>query len=131
MENSLSPSQQQALEMLATGSTVSAIAKAINVTERTIYNWRAGDVDFKAAWEELLATLWENTKVGLKALGGRAIQVLLDIMDSPDATNKEKLIASQTVLMNLHKVVTDDELRKRVEVLIAQMEAQNGDAPSD
>lgn len=130
MENGLSPSQQQALELLATGNTVSSIAKAVNVTERTIYNWLS-DAGFKAAWEELLATLWESTKVGLKALGGRAIQVLIDIMDSPDATNKEKLIASQTVLMNLHKVVTDDELRKRVEVLIAQMEAQNGDSPSD
>jgi predicted transcriptional regulator len=117
----LTPQQQQVLDMLAAGRTITDIAAELGIGQTTIYNWKRSAV-FNRAWEDLLVTLWESVKVGLKSAGGLAIKTLIDIMQNRDSSDRDKLTASQTVLANLHKVVTDDELRKRIEVLIDKME---------
>lgn len=131
IESKLTATQQRALEALLSGKAIPCVAKELGIGERTLYRWCSENAEFKSAWEEMLAELWNATKAKLKSMGGTALQVLIDIMQSIGATNKEKLEASKTVLANLHKVVTDDELRKRVEELIVRMEAQGGVTPAN
>lgn len=121
-ESGLTPEQIRVIELLAAGDPIITAAAKVGIDPATIHRWKQGNKAFNDAWESLLASLWGAIKAELKTAGTRALRVLCDVMNSPEASNKEKTNAAQIILNNLHKVVTDDELRKRVEVLIAQME---------
>jgi len=59
--------QAKFLENLAENGIISAAAKACGLSRRTLYDWRAADLAFAAAWDEAL-------QIGLDTLQDEAIR---------------------------------------------------------
>ncbi len=76
----LSPIQQQVLQLLATGLSVSAAADTAGVHRNTIANWRRNSPGFIREYNALFyeqSLLWRD---GLQALTGQALETIRLIM---------------------------------------------------
>jgi transposase-like protein len=73
--NSLSTQQLAAIELLAIGKSYSAVANAISVDRKTLYNWRK-ESQFAGELEERTSELWVGASDRLRALVHPAMDVL-------------------------------------------------------
>lgn len=90
----LSPQQAAAVDLLLTGQSVTATAEAIGVERETLSRWRNHDPAFIAAFNERLAVQWESNGAKLLEARGRAIDTLIELLDSEDAAVKLKAAAA-------------------------------------
>src|SRR5262245_61320698 len=75
--------QEAVALLLSTGCTIKGAAAQTGVGERTIKGWLAEVPAFKARVQELRAALFEAAVGKLSALGGRAAEVLGELLDAP------------------------------------------------
>ena len=107
---------------MAAGYSIRKSAKLAGISYTTVYDWKRTSADFLSAYNEVIDILWVQTKEGIKSLAGQSLKVLNDVMKNKYALDKDKLVAAKAVIGNIHKMVVDDELRRRVEALLDQLE---------
>lgn len=90
----LSPQQAAAVDLLLSGQSVTAAAEAIGVERETLSRWRNHDPAFIAAFNERLAVQWESNGAKLLEARGRAIDTLIELLDSEDTAVKLKAAAA-------------------------------------
>jgi len=74
----LSPKQELAVDLLATGATVTAAAEASGVTRQTASEWLNAHAGFRAALNRRRQELWAESTDRLRALLPKALDVLGD-----------------------------------------------------
>ncbi len=109
----LSPQQQKFIKALANGLSVKDAAKKAGVTEQTAHNWKKKSEIQNAITEAIAATRRGQIRVlesvaasvpkseaALKLLRGgeRAIEVLIEILESPDVRLRDKLDAAKELI---------------------------------
>ena len=82
-ERRLTEIQQQAIEVLATGTSVSETARKIGVTRATVSRWVNHDVDFFTALNRLRSDMHESHGDRLRTLATQAFDVLEETL-GPD-----------------------------------------------
>src|SRR2546422_3751766 len=72
----LSPQQETAVDLLASGKTVTDTAKAIEVTRQTVSEWLNHHPGFEAALNRRRQELWTGMTDALRGLLPKALEVL-------------------------------------------------------
>ena len=81
----ITPTQQQVLEHLMVGRTVTDAAKASGVDRTTVHRWLRADYFFQAMYNRTRREHWDATQIKLKSLGQEAIKALEAALAKGDA----------------------------------------------
>lgn len=84
----LNDKQQIALSLLLTGDNNKIVASKVGVDENTIYRWR-NDPLFKELLVNLRIQALESIEIKLHALGDKALNKLLSILDNAENENNQ------------------------------------------
>lgn len=88
-ETGLTPQQEQAAMMLATGETITAVAAKLNLNRCTLYEWQKL-LPFQCFLNKQAADYRDNLKNGLYALASDALQTIRDSLHSTNEANRLK-----------------------------------------
>ena len=107
----LNSRQQRALSLMIAGQTDAEIARQIHITRQTVNQWRNHDVCFQKELGKRREELISQRRDQLAVAAGRAMQKLLDHMESDDAHIS---VRSATALLRLSGIqaYTVRELRE-------------------
>lgn len=89
-ETGLTPQQEQAAIMLATGETITAVAAKLSLNRCTLYEWQKL-LTFQCFLNKQSADYRDNMKSGLYALAGDALQAIRDGLHSAKEANRLKV----------------------------------------
>lgn len=91
----LTDRQKAAIELLVTGKSLSATARAIEVDRRTLYNWRQEE-RFREVLEDRRRELWDDASGRLVAL----VHPSLDVMEQhlADRYDRARFRAASAIL---------------------------------
>jgi len=90
----ITPRQQQALQVLLTGATDTEAAEIANVTRETVNRWRHRDANFIAALNEARQDLAQDFHDGLRALLPNAITALRDGLAADNINTRVRVAAT-------------------------------------
>ena len=88
-ETGLTPQQEQAAIMLATGETITAVAAKLSLNRCTLYEWQKL-LPFQCFLNKQAADYRDNLKNGLYALASDALQTIRDCLHSANEGNRLK-----------------------------------------
>jgi hypothetical protein len=95
----LSPAQESAAQLLATGSSLTAAAEAVSVSRQTVSEWYNTHLGFQAALMRYRRELWATQTDRLRALGDQALNVLEAALDpESNADWPDRLRAASMIL---------------------------------
>jgi hypothetical protein len=112
--------REKAILALLSERTIGLAAAHSGVHERTLRDWLANDVAFKAEYDAARAALFQAGMSRIQALTSRAVETLEDLLDAktPAAV---RLGAARTVAeIGIHQHDADIILRKLDEIEAAQ-----------
>lgn len=98
--------QTSAIDLLASGKSVSEVAAEIGVTRQTIYNWQAKDGEFQDEFGQKLAELKQAQSQRTAEIVEKAFAAIESLLDSED--EKVRLKAATEVLKGLRWNVTTE-----------------------
>jgi hypothetical protein len=81
----LTPQQETAVDLLASGKTLTDTATAVGVTRPTVSQWLNHHPGFQAALNHRRQELWAEITEGLRALLPRAVAVLAQALEEEEA----------------------------------------------
>lgn len=103
MSPTLTALQQQVLDLLAEGSTITAAAEAVGVHRNTILNWRRASTQFQDALNVAQFQQAVHWRDQLQALGEIALETLSRILNDENTPARARLSASLAVLDRIMK----------------------------
>ncbi len=108
----MKPKQNQAIELLAQGSSIDATASIVKVNRRTVYQWMK-DQEFTIALHERSAEVIEGLNRRLVNLNEKALDVLDACLDS----RSEAIRLRSAIYLNsrLYEVLGDLEILRRLD----------------
>ncbi len=118
-EKELTSKQQQAILLLAKGSTIVAAAKELGINEKTLDRWKTLP-EFKAALRLAEDELYTEALVQLKQVAPKAIACLVRNMDPEEAAPYVQVAAASKLLDAGLQVTKVQELEK----LLADLETR-------
>ena len=89
----LTPQQEKAAVLLASGKTMTETAKAVKIERSTLYQW-IEKVNFKAYFNSLIKEIRDNTKNGLFGLIDEAYKAIRESLKSKNESVKLKAALS-------------------------------------
>jgi transposase-like protein len=93
----LTPRQRLAVDLIARGHTVRHIARELNVTERTIHNYRRKPTVMKAVLRAQEDLMTEGGSRGVSTVP-EAVETLTAIMNDEDARDSDRIAASKALM---------------------------------
>lgn len=102
----LTPQQEQAALLLASGESVTDVASKVNVNRATIYLWLQ-KVGFKCFYNQQCQIIQDNIRNGLFGLYGDALQALKDTLNSDN--EPAKLKAAMYILGKIELIDTSQQ----------------------
>ena len=102
----LKSKQTSAIDLLASGKSVSEVAAEVGVTRQTIYNWQAKDEEFQDEFGQKLAELKQAQSQRTAEIVEKAFAAIESLLDSED--EKVRLKAATEVLKGLRWNATTD-----------------------
>jgi hypothetical protein len=113
----LRPDQQQALELLVAGKTVTESAATVGVSRLTIYRWLKDDANFKAAYHQWHEQLQRSSRTRLLMLTEKATLAVEKALDAGDAKTAMQLLRGMGILKDIPPGSTDPaEIRRRLQL---------------
>lgn len=80
----LTADQDKAISLLIEGKTPAEVAKAAGITTRILRDWQDNEPAFIAELNHRRSALWESHRDSLRAVLGKAVQVLCEDLESED-----------------------------------------------
>lgn len=108
----LTPTQEQAAMLLASGETLTAVADKVNVNRSTIYKWQAL-ITFQCFFNRQCADLRSNLRNGLFGLADEALTAIRNSLHSDNESVRlkaamwltEKIVSAQTGQTDVKEVL--------------------------
>lgn len=116
ISTTVSAVQQQAIEELMQGKSVSAVAAVVGVHPTTVRTWMSRDKEFIAAYRECRRVVATHAMGLLQSSASFAASKLISFMTDPKAT-RVQLEAAKAVLDKAFSGLELDELEERLERL--------------
>jgi len=113
----LTTAQRKALDALAYGATKEQAATIAGRTERTVNRWIHDDPEFTDALKVITDDAVSDASRRLASLLDNALDVLLLILNGPDAPDHVRLRAVDMVIGNLIKLRELGDLEERIAAL--------------
>lgn len=110
----MKPKQNQAIELLAQGSSIDATASIVKVNRRTIYQWMK-DQEFALALHDKSAEVIESLNRKLVGMNEKALDVLDACLDS----ESEAIRLRSAIYLNskLYEILGDLEILRRLDAI--------------
>jgi len=114
----MKPKQNQAIELLAQGTSVDATASIVKVNRRTIYQWMK-DQEFALALHDKSAEVIDRLNHRLVNLNDKALDVLDACLDS----DSEAIRLRSAIYLNsrLYEVLGEIEILRRMDEIEERM----------
>lgn len=119
-DTALNHRQQAALALLATGAPVPAVAKAIGVSERAVWNWLKLE-PFKTELRAHQRQGLESASRKLQHASLAAVQALETVMGDEEAPHSARVSAAKAVLDAAYRASELANLTERLEQLEAEV----------
>lgn len=84
------PTQEQSALLLATGQSVTMVAKCLNIDRGTLYNW-LNNPEYKTMMLDLRKELYQQTREKLFDIYLMSVQVIQDSLNSEDEAVRVKI----------------------------------------
>lgn len=94
--SALSPQQELALDLFATGKTVTQVAEALGVSRQTASKWLNHNREFREALRERRREQWQQWQARLLALVPEALDTVATLLK--DGTPQQRRWAAQYIL---------------------------------
>lgn len=110
----LTPQQEQAAMLLASGESVTDVANVINVNRATIYLWQQ-KINFKCFYNQQCRIIQENIKNGLCGLYDEALQAIRNSLQSNNDLLRLKAamyVISKVEMIDASQQNPEEEIRK-------------------
>lgn len=111
----LTPQQEQAAILLASGESVSDVASVVNVNRATIYLWQQ-KINFKCFYNQQCKIIQDNIKNGLCGLYDEALQAIRSSLQS-----NNDLLRLKAAMYVISKVETIDVSQQNPEQVIRKL----------
>ena len=111
--------ERLAADLLARGKTCREVARALGITEKTLYNWRKRPAVQRAIYN-MQQELIDSSESKHVALMPDAIKTLTDIMNDPAARASDRIAASRALLNGAAAY----QERKLLERTVSDLESQ-------
>ncbi len=121
--NKLKATQERAVLALLETPTIAAAAKQVGVDESTLRRWR-GEPEFMRALEEARREAFGAALFRIQGGTGKAVDALLSIVEDEQAKPQERISAARTLLDHAHRAEEALDVRQRLAVLEAALEAR-------
>ncbi len=92
-------SNEKLCAALIVNNSVKATAKALGLSERTIYN-RLNDYDFRIMYQNAKADILKESVDACQRRTLQAVECIAEIMNDRDINAQTRLLAAQTILKN-------------------------------
>ena len=115
-KNKLSPRQRRAILYLLSSRSVREASRKSGVPERTLYRWLQ-QPDFLQALRNAENQLLKDASRRLVFLSGQAIEVVTEILNSPDSSDNTRLRSAKIVFDNCLKIRKLIEIEEKVNSL--------------
>ena len=125
----LTPTQNQALCLLAAGYDKHEVASISGVTTRTLDRWR-NRPDFDKLLKQAIRKTYDACIAELVSGSCEAARTLKSIISDSDVPSRVKVTAIQVLLTNAAKI-KDDLLEERLEAVEALLDADKNENPTD
>lgn len=99
-DTGLTPQQEQACYLLATGSTIKAVAEQINVNRSTIYQWQ-NSLAFQCFYNKQTQEAKEAARNAIIGLHQQAVNVVMDMLSN--GNEQSRLKAAFWILEQVNK----------------------------
>jgi hypothetical protein len=96
-QTTLSPQQEQAAVLLASGKRVGSVAKAVGVHRVTVWEW-SKTPEFQQHLNDLRRAAWRSARDRMRSNTARAAQVLGTILSDSGARAQDRIAAARVVL---------------------------------
>ena len=93
----LTPQQERAAVMLASGKRIGGVAKAVGVHRVTVWEWTKLPA-FQQHLNDLRRAAWRSARDGMRSNTARAAQVLGTILTDPKSRAQDRIAAARVVL---------------------------------
>jgi len=110
----LTPQQEQAAAMLASGRRIGATAKAVGVHRVTVWEW-ARQPEFRQHLNDLRRAAWCSARDRMRENAVGAAKVLGNILSDPSARAQDRIAAARVVLASAGPLFPDEGSPDRVE----------------
>lgn len=124
----LSPRQTALIVSLVSGGDIASACVDAGIARRTGHRWLK-EPAFAAALRSAETEVLTATSRRLALLGARAVQVLSDVLDDPEAPPTVRVRAADAVLSRLLALRESVQLEERIsaiEVMLAEREEHHG-----
>jgi transposase-like protein len=111
--------ERLAADLLARGKTCREVARALGITEKTLYNWRKRPAVQRAIYN-MQQELIDSNESRHVALMPEAIATLTEIMNDPEARASDRIAASRALLNGAAAY----QERKLLERTVSDLESQ-------
>ena len=98
METDLTVTQQKAIQLLLSGSTVTAAARELGIDRTTIYVWRRSHPHFSCVLNRAQSVQQQAFEGDLQDLAAAALDSVREILPSPQTPVAIRLRAAQAIL---------------------------------
>lgn len=109
-------SDERIISALLQSRTIKEASELANVSESTVYR-RMNDLDFRNRLNESRTVMIEYAMTRLQAELAKAIDVIIEIMNSPENPPQVRLNASDSIIRNCLKITEQCNIIERVERL--------------
>lgn len=113
--------QQQAIAALIQAPSIREAARAVGVSEATLFRWLQVPA-FRATYREARRRVVEQAIARLQRASSEAVEVLRAIMTDPEKPSSARVTAARTVLDYALRAVELDNLAARIEALEGALE---------
>ncbi len=97
-DDSLTPTQRQAIESLSRGRSFKSAASAAGINRRTLYRWLHEDHAFRAAYYSWKAEIQESARARLLSLANAAVAAMGHAIHKRDARAATALLKGLSIL---------------------------------
>ena len=110
---------EQAVAALLQFPTIPEAAKAAGVSERTLYGWLQEE-GFREQYRSARTEVVRHAVTMVQRASGEAVEVLRDVMNSPESPTSSRVSAAKTILELALKAVELEDLESRLEALAGE-----------
>lgn len=121
----LTRKQELAIACLMTEPTHAAAVAAAGVSEATVQRWLRRE-DFQAAYRTARREVLDGTVRALQLAMGKAVRLLLDVVEKADAQDRDRVRAAVAVLTTARQYTDQADVLDRLRALEEKLAGQPG-----
>ncbi len=80
----LSPKQNQAIGLIASGASITSVAEALTVSRKTVSGWVNGNADFQEALRSCQQEMFAEAILRVRGLMTRGLEVISEGLENPN-----------------------------------------------